>query len=90
MARKSGFTLARHEEIGAALHPIRQFLFSLSLEIANAYPRKSPEAMAAQKLVDAFDNLKCKLDNAVCRENPTVEVYQGHTLTTIYYRNHRD
>lgn len=90
MAKKPGFTLARHEEIGAALHPIRQLLLELSVEIANAFPRKSPEAMAAERLVEAFDKLKCKLDDAVCRENPTVRLYKGHPLTSIYYRNHRD
>lgn len=89
MKRKPGFTLARHEEVGAALHPMRDYLFNLSLEIANTYPRNSREALAAEGLIKAFDKFKCRMDAAVCRENPRAQTYQGHPLTQIYYRQQR-
>ena len=89
MKRKPGFTLARHEEVGAALHPIRHFLLNLSVEVANSYPRQSPEARAAENLVEALDTFKCKMDDAVFRENRGVKTYQGGPLAQIYYRQYR-
>ena len=88
MRRKPGFTLARHEEVGIALHPIRDYLLHLSVEIANTYRRQSPETLAADRVVDALDKLKCKLDAAVYRENPGVHSHAGHSLASIYYRQH--
>ncbi|MFH1034346.1 MAG: hypothetical protein V1806_07555 [Pseudomonadota bacterium] len=89
MKRKPGFTLARHEELGIALQPIRDFLVHLSVEIDNTYPRQSREALAARKAADAVDLLQCKLDDAVFRENPGIHSYAGHSLAAVYYRQDR-
>ncbi|MFH1058266.1 MAG: hypothetical protein V1797_06230 [Pseudomonadota bacterium] len=86
MKPKPGFTVARHEEIGAALHPMRDFLLALSCETSRSFPHNSPQVRAATTALNAISNLQSKLDDAVCHDHRGHKRENGKPLSTIYYR----
>lgn len=90
MRVKQRFTKARHEQIGAALEPMRSYLLDLSAEIANAYPAKSPQAIAGKQVVEDLDELISRLDQAAYAENPGQKTSKGERLCRIYYPRESD
>lgn len=66
---KPRFTFEQHQEAGARLKAIRDYLTRLSCEIGNAYPKTSREAIGAHKAAQAVDHLRVVMDSAVFAEN---------------------
>lgn len=75
--KKTGLTLEQHRELGAKLRQIHDTLIHEAVAVANAYPKKSPEAQALIKVAEVFREARSKLDDAVCREHPNDQSVLG-------------
>ncbi len=67
---KPRFSLEKHQEVGKELQVNRNYLSGLSVEICNAYPKRSKECRRATKALNAIDELRSSLDNCFCKEYP--------------------
>lgn len=80
---KPGITFERHIEIGRRLAAIRDELLTLSVEVANAYPRSGERAKFGRRLdtaLNAVDSVRCVADSVVYGEHPE------KACACVYYR----
>ncbi len=70
MNKKSRFSFEKHRDAGQKLKELRAILQTLSVDIANSYPRKSKTHQCAMKAVEAVDNLRYELDSQLFRDCP--------------------
>jgi len=80
---KPGITYERHQVIGHELSVMYNRMVSLSVEIANAYPRSGSLGrpyMHVRKVNKALSSLRCALEDHYVREYPDdweVKTYYG-------------
>lgn len=75
---KPRLTHEQHREIGAALHRIRNELITLSVQVANAYPRSGAEAKPGRDLDAALhriDRARSNLEDALFHEHPQADIH---------------
>lgn len=82
MAKKPGFTIEHHEDLGLELQTMRDRLSKISVELKEAYPSKIHDL--AQKAVNTIDTLRSVLDDKVCEENKS-----SKNLPETYFRASR-
>lgn len=71
-----------HKRVGETVKSVYDQMVQASVDICNSYPKKSPQAVKARKVVDALVELKSVMDSAVFDENPNLETSE---LCSIYY-----
>lgn len=71
MTKKQGFTRDKHVETGRMLYRMREDLVHLLTELGHAYPVTGKICKTANGALGRLDDLRCVLDDAVHRENPS-------------------
>lgn len=74
-----------HVEIGANLQATRDYLIHLVVELGRAYPKSSAPVRAADKALQAVDQLRNVMDNVSAGELPG-----DRWAPTIYYGANED
>ena len=77
--RKPRFTLEQHQETGKILKAMRGQATGLLVDLCKHYPVTQVEK-PADRLIDAIDALRCRLDTLVCQEHP-----DAPSVARIYY-----
>lgn len=67
---KSRLTPEDHADLGATLAAIRDELLQRAVQVANAYPKTAPQIRHLNSAVEALDQARSDLDNALARDYP--------------------
>lgn len=71
----------KHMEIGRQLKQVRECLIAIALRISHSEGSSSPITKAADRATASVDNLRSRLDNALCASLlPSDESWRG-----VYY-----
>ncbi|MCG8636260.1 MAG: hypothetical protein MI863_20680 [Desulfobacterales bacterium] len=82
-ARKPGFTLEQHEQLGLELQTIRDRMLFIGTELANHFPQKTEVAGLAKIVSNDLENLRSQCEEVMFKK------YKNKTdidLTQVYYR----
>ncbi|QOX78763.1 hypothetical protein FY034_07405 [Trichlorobacter lovleyi] len=82
MAKKPGYTIEQHEQLGIELQAMRDRLVKIQVELSHAYPIKL--ASKVDPACKAVDALRCALDDQICKEHPG-----NKDMLRVYYRANR-
>jgi hypothetical protein len=85
---KRGLPHPEHLHLGQVLSGVRNHLVHEQTGLVNAYPRAGPRAFPAKQLqaaIDALDEARTALENAVFEEHPAVD----ETHDYYPYEEHR-
>jgi hypothetical protein len=63
-------TMSEHESLGRELHKMYDRLTTISVEIANAYPKSSTAARRAYSAHKQLAALRCVLDDQLALDHP--------------------
>jgi hypothetical protein len=67
---KPGLTPREHAELGRVLADIHRELVRREIQVANAYPRTSPQVRRLEAATEALGSARAALDSALAREHP--------------------
>jgi hypothetical protein len=76
---KAKFTLDQHEKLGLQIKPFKDFLCSVSCELANRYGKTSRQAKLAHQAFNKMTELKSALEDCAFRDHP------NGASTDLYY-----
>lgn len=82
---KKGFTYDEHVILAGRLKQARQIIVSAVTETADRVGSSSRSHRLATQVLDRLDELRCELDNVLCRDFPDREyrgVYYGEIKST--------
>lgn len=65
----SHFTKEQHQEYGGMLQSVRRALMDVHIAVCSAYPNNGPECEASRAALDAANQLRNVLDDAVHDED---------------------
>lgn len=85
---KTRYTINQHFAFGNILKQARTTIQDeLINNLQKSYPLASPEIQATDKVLKAIEQLKCLMDDTVCRENPHAA---NHEILPAYYGEPND
>ena len=77
MAKKPGFTIEQHREIGQEVKAVYKNLLEVGKEVSNHYPNTGRSAKALtmiSKMTDLCIKLKCEMEEILKEEHPQLEL----------------
>ena len=79
-------SLDKHQEIGGSLKDMREKLIELHTILCSTYGKNSVEVRRVIRACQGIDDLRCQLDNCVCKEFPELP---NDVVLNAYYGGQR-